>query len=96
MQQKTLQNEVTIKGNIILIKVRQLLSLWVVMMLTKETIWRLTFTDNYSSVLDELSTDDCRIITSGLLPRGSVDLEPYNARLKTLCAEKGKVLTIYI
>ena len=47
-----------------------------------------TFTDNYSSMLDELSTDDRRIIVSGLLPRGSVDLEPYNTRLKTLCTEK--------
>ena len=47
-----------------------------------------TFTDNYSSMLDELSTDDRRIIVSGLLPRGSVDLEPYNTRLKALCAEK--------
>ena len=47
-----------------------------------------TFTDNFSSMLDELSTDDRRIIVSGLIPRGSVDLELYNTCLKTLCAEK--------
>ena len=56
-------------------------------MLTKETIWRLLLTIT-QSMLDELSTDDRRIIVSALLPRGSVDLEPYNTRIKTLCTEK--------
>ena len=39
------------------------------------------------TLLSDLSTDDRTIIVSGLLPRGSVDLEPYNDRLRTLCSE---------
>ena len=31
--------------------------------------------------------DDRRIVVSGLTPRISVDLEPYNDKLKALCAE---------
>ena len=46
-----------------------------------------TFCDNYTTLLSDLSTDDRTIIVSGLLPRGSVDLEPYNDRLRTLCSE---------
>ena len=43
--------------------------------------------DNYVSLLDNLLADDRRLIVSGLLPRESVDLEPYNDKLKGLCDE---------
>ena len=46
-----------------------------------------TFCDNYVSLLESLQTDDRRLIVSGLLPRASVDLEPYTNKLKALCAE---------
>ena len=46
-----------------------------------------TFVDNYTTLLSQLNSDDRTIIVSGLLPRGSVDLEPYNDRLRTLCLE---------
>ena len=46
-----------------------------------------TFCDNYTTLLSDLNSDDRTIIVSGLLPRGSVDLEPYNERLRTLCME---------
>ena len=39
------------------------------------------------SLLENLQTDDRRLVVSGLLPRESVDLEPYNNKLKDLCAE---------
>ena len=46
------------------------------------------FRDAYSSLLDNVSCDNRRIIVSGLLPRDSVDLHPYNACLKTVCETK--------
>ena len=46
-----------------------------------------TFYDNYVSLLESLQTDDRRLIVSGLLPRASVDLEPFTNKLKALCAE---------
>ena len=46
-----------------------------------------TFCDSYVSLLENLQTDDRRLVVSGLLPRESVDLEPYNNKLKALCAE---------
>ena len=46
-----------------------------------------TFSDNYISLLNSLSADNRRIIASGLLPRESVDLKPYNDTLKTICDE---------
>lgn len=45
------------------------------------------FCDRYISLLNSLVTDDKRIIVSGLLPRQSIDLEPFNVKLKALCAE---------
>lgn len=46
-----------------------------------------TFSENYQSLLDDLKPDERNVIVSGLLPRESVDLEPYNERLKLLCAD---------
>lgn len=46
-----------------------------------------TFCDNYIELLESLASDDRRLIVSGLLPRKSVDLEPYNDILRSLCAE---------
>lgn len=46
-----------------------------------------SFCDSYVSLLDNLLADDRRLIVSGLLPRESVDLEPYNDKLKSLCDE---------
>ena len=43
------------------------------------------FSDNYSSLLNDLSTENRQIIVSGLLPKESVNLGPYNECLKTLC-----------
>ena len=43
------------------------------------------FSDNYSSLLNDLISDSCQIIVSGLLPRESANLDPYNECLKTLC-----------
>ena len=45
------------------------------------------FQDNYIDLLDYLASDDRQLIVSGLLPRGTVDLEPYNKKLKLLCDE---------
>ena len=39
------------------------------------------------SLLYSISAENRRIIVSGLLPRKSVDLKPYNDRLKTICDE---------
>ena len=44
-----------------------------------------TFAEQYGSLLTELMSNDRRIIVSGLLPRKTVDLSPYNDRLKSLC-----------
>ena len=46
-----------------------------------------SFCDNYIELLESLASDDRRLIVSGLLPRKSVDLEPYNDTLRSLCAE---------
>ena len=46
-----------------------------------------TFCDRYISLLESLVADDRRIVVSCLTPRQSVDLEPYNDKLKALCAE---------
>ena len=46
-----------------------------------------TFCDNYIELLESLASYDRRLIVSGLLPRKSVDLEPYNDTLRSLCAE---------
>ena len=46
-----------------------------------------SFCDSYISLLESLAADDRRIVVSGLTPRRSVDLEPYNDKLKELCAE---------
>ena len=43
------------------------------------------FSDNYSSLLNDLISDSRQIIVSGLLPRESANLDPYNQCLKTLC-----------
>ena len=43
-----------------------------------------TFCDNYIELLESLACDDRLLIVSGLLPRKSVDLEPYNGTLKIL------------
>ena len=47
-----------------------------------------TFTESYSSLLDNLASENRRLIVSGLLPRESVNLDSYNKCLKTLCATK--------
>lgn len=46
-----------------------------------------TFCDNYIALLESLASDDRRLIVSGLLPRKTVNLEPYNEQLRSLCAE---------
>ena len=46
-----------------------------------------SFQNNYIDLMDSLASDDRRLIVSGLLPRASVDLEPYNKQLKLLCDE---------
>ena len=46
-----------------------------------------TFYKNYQNLLNELGSEERKIIVSGLFPRESVDLEPYNDQLKALCAE---------
>ena len=47
-----------------------------------------TFTESFSSLLDNMASENRRLIVSGLLPRESVNLDPYNKSLKTLCATK--------
>ena len=44
-----------------------------------------TFAQKYESLLTDLITDDRRVIVVGLLPRKTVNLGPFNDRLKTLC-----------
>ena len=46
-----------------------------------------SFQDEYIDLLNTLASVDRRLIVSGLMPRESVDLEPYNKQLKTLCDE---------
>ena len=44
-----------------------------------------SFQDDYIDLLESLASDDRRLIVSGILPRGTKDLEPYNQQLKSLC-----------
>ena len=46
-----------------------------------------TFSDNYVSLLNSLEAENRPIIVSGLTPRESVDLKPYNQSLKDICNE---------
>ena len=46
-----------------------------------------SFQDDYIDLMDSLASDDRRLIVSGLLPRETVDLAPYNRQLKLLCDE---------
>ena len=46
-----------------------------------------TFSDNYIALLESLASDDRRLIVSGILPRTTVNLEPYTEQLRLLCAE---------
>ena len=46
-----------------------------------------TFSDDYFSLLNSLSSSGRRLIDSGLLPRETVNLEPYNQKLKSLCED---------
>lgn len=46
-----------------------------------------TFSDNYVTLLNTLSAEDRSIIVSGLIPRETVDLKPYNEMLKSICDE---------
>ena len=46
-----------------------------------------SFCDDYIDLLESLASGDRRLIVSGLLPRKSADLEPYNDTLRSLCAE---------
>ena len=41
------------------------------------------------SLLNNLDAENRRIIVTGLLPRESVDLKPYNQTLKDICNENG-------
>ena len=44
-----------------------------------------SFRDSYSTLLNKLTSDNCRLIVSGLLPRGNVTHKPYIECLKILC-----------
>ena len=46
-----------------------------------------TFSENYVTLLNSISEDNRRIIVSGLLPRISVNLKPYNNTLKEICVK---------
>ena len=46
-----------------------------------------SFSDTYVSLLNDLSAENRRIIVSGLTPRESVDLKPFNQILKSICEE---------
>ena len=46
------------------------------------------FTDSYTSLINDLTSENRHIIVSGLLPRASVNLDPYNERLRTLCEDQ--------
>ena len=45
------------------------------------------FQGNFIDLLDYLASDDRHFIVSDLLSKGTVDLEPYNKKLKMLCDE---------
>ena len=46
-----------------------------------------TFRQNYENLIDSVCIDDSRVMISELLPRGNVDMKPYNEVLKSLCAD---------
>ena len=46
------------------------------------------FTDSYTSLINDLTSENRHIIVSGLLPRASANLDPYNERLRTLCEDQ--------
>ena len=46
-----------------------------------------TFRENYEELLDIVADGSRRVIVSELLPRETVDLQPYNETLKSLCAD---------
>ena len=48
-----------------------------------------TFAEKYETLITDLMTHDRRVIVVGLLPRTTVDLNPFNDRLKTLCEAYG-------
>ena len=48
-----------------------------------------TFSKSYVSLLNSIAAENRRIIVSGLLPRKTVDLKPYNDILKTICDKNG-------
>ena len=45
------------------------------------------FRQNYENLIDSVCIDDSRVMISELLPRGNVDMKPYNEVLKSLCAD---------
>ena len=47
------------------------------------------FSDSYTSLINDLTSENRHIIVSGLLPRASVNLNPYNERLRTMCEDQG-------
>ena len=44
-----------------------------------------TFAEKYETLITDLMTNGRRVIVPGLLPRKTVDLSPYDDRLKSLC-----------
>ncbi|MCG8077802.1 MAG: SGNH/GDSL hydrolase family protein, partial [Candidatus Thiodiazotropha taylori] len=46
-----------------------------------------SFRENFDELIDTVADGTKRVIVSGLLPRESVDLEPFNETLKSLCAD---------
>lgn len=44
-----------------------------------------SFKEKFKSLLDFLTQKDCKIIVSGLLPRGGVNIKPFNAIIQDLC-----------
>ena len=46
------------------------------------------FTDSYTSLKNDLTSENRHIIVSGRLPRASANLYPYNKRLRTLCEDQ--------
>ena len=46
------------------------------------------FTEGYTSLINDPTSENRHIIVSGLLPRASANLDPYNERLRTLCEDQ--------
>ena len=44
-----------------------------------------TFSNQYEQLLNTLKENDHRVIVSGLLPRETVDLRPFNEKLRQVC-----------